>query len=263
MVLNKCLEQQYGSVLPSDRVQVNDTLFELYTINSTPLANQTVPFFVSIGSNTYPMEIVATKLDGDAGPYEKRPEKNQKMTVMFLSDGLGDGSANTGFFFMAKQGTLGKLTANFDGITPNQFIDINVSNCNETDVWVNNIDPATGEVIVGNTITGTRDGEWERVDIANSQNVLFNTNPYTNKFEVQTLDDDKFRVIFGDGNFAKIPSGKFDIWYRVSANEDLIIPTTAIQNVGVSIPYLNANGKEETLTLAVSLTSTIQNANLS
>ncbi len=260
LVLNKCLEQQYGSVLPSDRVQINDTLFELYTLNSAPLANEIIPFFISVSNKTYPMEIVPVKLDKNTGPYERRPEKNQKMTVMYLSDGLGDASANTGFFFMIKQGTLGKVTATFDGITPNQFIDINVQNCNETDVWVNNIDPVTGDIIAGNTITGIRDGEWERVDIAHSQNVLFNTSPYVNKFEVQTLDNDKFRVIFGDGNFARIPSGKFDIWYRVSANEDLIIPTTSIQNVGISIPYLNSNGKEESLTVSVSLTSTIQNA---
>lgn len=260
LVLNKSLEQPFGSVLPSDRVQVNDILFELYTMKNTEISNQAIPFFVSISGGTYQMEIVPVKLDSVSGPYERRPEKNQKMTVMYLSDGLGDGSTNTGFFCMTKQGSLAKTTVNFDGITPNQFFDVNVKNCNETDIWVNNIDPVTGEVIVGNTITNSRDGEWERVDIANSQNVLFNTNPYTNKFEIETLADDKFRVIFGDGNFAKIPSGKFDIWYRVSANADLIIPTTAIQNVGLSIIYYNQNSKEDTLTFTVSLTNPIQNA---
>ena len=48
LVLNKSLEQPFGSVLPSDRVQVNDVLFELYTLKNTPLANQTLPFFVSV-----------------------------------------------------------------------------------------------------------------------------------------------------------------------------------------------------------------------
>lgn len=260
LVMNKSLEQNFGSVLPSDRVQVNDILFELYTFKNTPLATETIRFFVKVADETLPMEIVPVKLDKDRGPYEKRPEKNQKMTVMYLSDGLGDSSSHTGFFYLVKQGTLGKITNTFDGITPNQFIDVNVENCNETDVWLNNIDAETGLVIIGNTITGTRDGEWERVDIANAQNVLFNTNPYTNKFEIETLDKDKFRVIFGDGNFAKIPSGRFDIWYRVSANKDFIIPTTAIQNIAVPLTYLNANGKEETITASISLTTPIQNA---
>ncbi len=260
LILNRSMEQPFGSVLPSDRVQINDILFELYTLKNTPLSNQTLPFFVSVSGGTYQMEVVPVKLDNLFGPYERRPEKNRKLNLMYLSDGLGDGSTNTGFFYMVKQGSLGKTTVNFDGITPNQYYDINVKDCNETDVWVNNIDPMTGEIIVGNTITNTRDGEWERVDIANSQNVLFNTNPYTNKFEVETLSDDKFRIIFGDGNFAKIPSGKFDIWYRVSANDDLIIPTTSIQKVGLSIVYHNRNNKEDTLTTSVSLTNPIQNS---
>jgi hypothetical protein len=260
LVMNRALEQEFGSVLASDRVQIDDVLFELYTLKNTELATETIRFFVNISSESIPMEIVAAKLDSASGPYEKRPEQNQKMTILYSSDGLGDASQNTGFFYLAKQGTLGKVTTTLDGVTPNQFIDVNVMNCNETDVWVNNIDPETNDLIVGNTITGTRDGEWERVDIANAQNVLFNTSPYTNKFELETLDNDKFRVIFGDGNFARIPSGKFDIWYRVSANKDLVIPTTAIQSVSIPVPYLNANGKSELLTTAVSLTLPIQNA---
>lgn len=259
LVLNKSLEQEYGSVLSSDRVQINDILFELYTLNSASLSNQVIPFFVSVSGNSYQMEVIPVNLDKESGPYEKRPEKNQKINLLYLSDGLGDASPNTGFFFMVKQGQLGKITTTFDGITPNQYIDINVDNCNETDVWVNNVDD-NGNVIVGDTITGTRDGEWNKVDIANSQNVLFNTNPYTNKFEVQTLDNDRFRIIFGDGNFARIPSGKFDIWYRVSTNDNVIIPTTAIQNAGISFTYYNSNGKEEVLTTSISLTNTIQNS---
>lgn len=260
LVMNKSLEQKFGTVLESDRIQKDDIIFELYNMNSAPLANEVIPFFISVSGQTYPVEVVPAKLDPNIGPYEKRPEKNQKMTVLYMSDGLGDSSVNTGFFYLIKQGKLSKYTTVFDGITPNQYIDIPVENTNETDVWVNNIDDITGELIVGNNITGTRDGEWQRVDIANSQNVLFNTNPYTNKYEVQTLDSDKFRIIFGDGNFAKIPSGKFDIWYRVSANEDLIIPTSAIQNIGITVPYYNSSSKPETLITTISLTSVIQNS---
>lgn len=259
-VMNRSLEQEIGTVLPSDRVQINDILFELYTMKNTSIPSEVIKFSISSATQYLPMEVVPAKLDKDSGPYEKRPELNQKMSVMYLSDGLGDASQNTGFFYLVKQGSLSKTSYNFDGITANQFVDVNVNDCNETDVWVNNIDPVTGEVIVGNTITGTRDGEWERVDIANAQNVLFNTNPYTNKFEIETLDNDKFRIIFGDGNFARIPSGKFDVWYRTSANTDFVIPTTAIQNLGINISYLNDDNKEETLSTAVSLTSPIQNA---
>lgn len=261
IVLNKCLEQRFGSVLSSDRIQLNNILFELYTMNSAPLSNEVISFLALISGTSYPLEVVPSKLDREVGPVEKRPEKNQRMTVLYLSDGLGDASPNTGFFFSIKQGILGKRTATFDGIRPNQTLDINVDNCNEMDVWVNNVEPDTGNIVVGDNVDGVqREGEWTMVDIASAQSVLFNTNPITNKFEIQTLNNDQFRVIFGDGNFAKIPSGKFDVWYRVSANTDVVIPTTAIQNIGINIPYINSNGKTETFTTGISLTTPIQNA---
>lgn len=260
LVINKCLEQNFGSVLPSDRVQIRDVLFELYTFKNRPLNGEVIKFSINVSGENYDMEVVPVRLDKNIGPYERRPEKNQKMTVMYLSDGLGDASNNTGFFYMVKQGSLSKLSATFDGITPNQYIDVNVNNCNETDIWLNNVDPVTGEIIVGETVNDTRSGEWNKVDIANAQNVLFNTNPFKNKYEVETLTNDQFRIIFGDGKFADIPSGKFDIWYRVSANKEFIIPTTAIQNYGITISYNNANNNEESITTAFSLTSPIQNS---
>lgn len=264
LVMNRVLGQKFGSVLASDRVQVNDILFELYRMNGASSNPEVLSFPVSVSGNSYPMEIVPTVLDAETGPMEKRPETKQQMTVMYLNDGLGDSSENSGFFFYVKQGTLERVRASFDGVTPNQFYDINVENCNQSDVWVNNVDPVTGkildEVING---SGTKSGEWEVVDIANSQNVLFNTTSYKNKYEVQTMDLDKIRIIFGDGNFANIPSGTFDIWYRRSANEDIVIPTSSIQNVPTSISYHNGSGREENITFSVSLISPIQNSAIS
>lgn len=265
LVINRVLEQEFGSVLPSDRVQVNDVLFELYPLKNDPLLpTLTIPFNVTVSGNNYPMEVVTSRLN-EYGPYEKRPEKDQRLNFLYLSDGLGDASENTGFFYLVKQGTLGRHEMVFDGVTPNQTYDVNVVNCNETDVWLNNIDPDTGLIIVGDDVTAdTRLGEWERVDIANSQNVIFNTNPQRNKYEVETIAqgdrEDMFRLIFGDGKFANIPSGTFEVWYRVSANEDLVIPTSAIQNVGTTFTYRDADGKEQTFSSNFSLTNPIQNA---
>jgi hypothetical protein len=265
LVINRVLEQEFGSVLPSDRVQVNDVLFELYSLKNDPLLpTLTIPFSITVSGNSYPMEVVSSRLN-EYGPYEKRPEKDQRLNYLYLSDGLGDSSENTGFFYLVKQGTLSRQEMVFDGVTPNQTFDVNVVNCNETDVWLNNIDPDTGLIIVGDDVTAdTRLGEWDRVDIANSQNVIFNTNPQRNKYEVETIAqgdrEDMFRLIFGDGKFANVPSGTFEVWYRISANEDLIIPTNAIQSVGTTFTYRDADGKEQTFSSNFSLTNPIQNA---
>lgn len=259
-IMNSSLEQSFGSVLQSDRVQVQDILFELYSLNNEPLSNNVIPFSVSVSTDVYPFELVSSQL-GENGPYEKRPEKNQKFSLLYLSDGLGDTSDHTGFFMYTKQGTIQREVFNFDGITPNQTIDLKFDNCNNIDVWLNNIDPITEEIIVGTELNSTaRVGEWEEVDLANSQNIVFNTNPNRNKYEVETLARDRFRIIFGDGKFAAIPNGTFEAWFRRSANSEYVIPVSAVQNVSASFTYRDKLNKRQTLTVLFSLVDNIQNA---
>lgn len=207
------------------------------------------------------MELVSADLD-ENGPLEKRPRLNQIINVLFLNDGLGDASDNTGFFFFTKQGTLQRTVATFDGVTPNQTFDVAINNTNQTDVWVNNIDPTTGTIVSTGTSPGstTLAGEWQPVAVASGQNILFNTDPNPNKYEIETLDNDQFRLLFGDGNFAAIPSGTFEIWSRASANLDLVIPTSSIQNLSASLFYLDSQSAQQTFTFTFSLTDVIQNA---
>lgn len=259
IVLNRVMEQPFGSVLPSDRVQVQDVLLELYGLDNNPLNNNVLTYNINVSGQTYPMELVSAAID-ENGPYEKRPEKNLMMNILYLSDGLGDASDNTGFFFFTKQGQIQRTQTVFDGVTPNQTYDVLIQNQNDIDVWVNNIDPVTGQIVVGDGSTTQRAGEWEQVDVANAQNIIFNTNPNRNKYEVETLVNDQIRLIFGDGNFAAIPSGTFEIWTRTSANDSIVIPANAIQNIQNSISYADNNGKKQVLTFNFSLVDSIQNA---
>lgn len=260
LVLNRVMEQDFGSVAPSDRVQVQDVLFETYTLRNTALDKNVVKYNVSSSGESLPMEIVSVELTPN-GPMEKRPEKNQKLTVMYLNDGLGDTSESTGFFLFTKQGEMQRIIADFDGVTPNQTLDVLVPNSNETDIWLNNINPDTGVIIADDlSQPKTRVGAWERVDVTNAQNVIFNTNPNRNKYEIESLDYDRFRIIFGDGKFANIPSGRFEVWFRTSANRDVVIPTTAIQNVNGSLNYKDIDSKEQSFSFSFSLLDPIQNA---
>lgn len=260
LIANRVLNQEFGTVLPSDRIQVEDVLFELYSFNNNPLEYNVLKYDVNVSGQSYPMEITSCQLN-QFGPYEKRPEKNMALNVLYLTDGLGDSSENTGFFLFTKQGNMQRLIKDFDGIIPNQVFNIESQNCNETDVWVNNIDPITEQIITDDNVTANyRKGEWERVDLSNSQNVIFNTNPNRNKYEVETLDNDKFRLIFGDGNFSNIPSGRFEVWYRVSANTDVVIPTNTLQNVGANFNYYDLQNKEQNFSFSFSLVDPIQNA---
>lgn len=261
LVMDKVLKQSFGSVLPSDRVQVQDVLFELYALNNVPLARNVIPFTVSVSGETFPMELVASSLNTD-GPYEKRPEVNAPMTVLYGSDGLGDGSSGTGFFLFCKQGTLQQISHVFDGITPNQTFDIGLNNINETDVWVNNVNSDTLQIVTGDEayIRNDRAGEWVAVDLAHAQNIIYNTNVIRNKYEIETLENDDVRVIFGDGEFASIPSGLFHFWVRTSANADLVIPQSAINNIETNFTYVDISGITRTFAFTFASTNTFQNA---
>lgn len=259
LVLNRVLRQEFGSVSPTERVQVNDVIFELYQVDNNPIPNGVFAYSANVSGESFPMELVPAALD-ENGPLERRPDNTSSFNILYGSDGLGDGSDTTGFFFFTKQGSLTKLTATYDGVTPNQTFDINVNNINDTDVWLNNIDPDTGETVDDGTVAGAVSGEWVEVDLANAQNIIFNTNTRREKYEIETLDNDQIRLVFGDGEFADIPSGTFDQWYRTSANQELVIPQNTVVNKTSSFTYVDVNGNIQTLTFTFSLINSLQNA---
>ena len=264
LVMEAVMEQNFGTVLPSDRVQVQDVLFELYTLINNPINGETINYSITVSNVNHNMELVSSELT-EFGPNEKRPERQQKLNILYASDGLGDSSNNTGFFFLTKQGTLRRQTFEFDGILPNQEKILDATSINETDVWVNNIDSESNEVISGGErYNEPRKGEWEQVDISNSQNILFNTSENRNKYEIETLANDGVRLLFGDGNFANIPSGKFDVWHRVtefdSDDSALSIPRNAIQNKAGTFTYNGKEGRIESFSFTFSLFAPIQNA---
>jgi len=258
LVMNRVLEQDFGTVSPDERVQVDDVLFELYSWDNNPINKGVFPYSATVSGESVALELVPVSLDSN-GPYEKRPETNAAFTLLYGSDGLGDASDTTGFFCFTKQGTLQKTTTQFDGVTPNQTNDILVDNINETDIWINNINPETQQIIDDGTVVGARSGEWQEVDLAHAQNIIFNTNPNRNKFEVETLDSDNVRLVFGDGEFADIPSGTFDMWYRTSVNRDLFVPQNAVVGQTTSFAYQGSDGNTQTLTFTFSLISSLQN----
>lgn len=274
LVMNRVLQQEFGSVSPSDRLQQDDVLFELYSLNNNPITTSSAGVFsynVQVSGQSLPMELVPVELT-EAGPQERRPEVNSKFSLLYASDGLGDGSDTTGFLMFTKQGTLQRQQRTFDGITPNQTIDVNVDNINDTDVYLNNVDPDTRAIITDDPFAealphlvdnDVRYGEWQEVDLANSQNILFNTNRNRRKYEIETLDNDQIRLIFGDGEFSEIPSGSFDLWYRTSANQNISIPRNAVSEVSSSFTYNDAAGNIQTIRFTFSLVNSLQNASAS
>jgi hypothetical protein len=259
LVMDRCLKQPFGSVAPDDRIQSDDVLFELYQWENFDIANNVFKYSTSVSGESLPMEIVPVALN-EFGPLESRPEIGSQFSILYGSDGLGDGSDTTGFFMFTKQGTLQKERIDFDGITPNQTYDLHASDINDSDIWVNNIDLVTEKTIDDGTAENIKSGEFQEVDLAHAQNIIFNTNLNRNKFEIETLEDDRVRVIFGDGEFANIPNGTFDIWFRTSVNKNIVIPKNAVINKSASFAYPGADGGTQTFAFSFSLINSLQNA---
>lgn len=271
LVMNRVLDQEFGSVIATDRFQIQDVLFEIYPTVTTV---GVMPYTATVYGQSVNMELVpVTKYVGDAfvgsavGITERRPQTNAQFTMLYGSDGLGDASETTGFFCYTKQGSLQRFQYTFDGITPNMTYDVPVSNVNDTDVWVNNVDSTTGDIIVKTTNLPYRKetlegkyGEWVEVDVAHAQNVIFNTNPKRNKYEVETTGNNQVRLLFGDGEFADIPFGTFDIWVRSSENSDLVVPQSSIVDVPISFSYLDTYNQTQTFSFTVTLINSLQNA---
>lgn len=267
LVMNRVLEQEFGSVGPTDRFQLQDVLFELYAVDLIPLTTGVFQYSALADGQTVPMELVPVAYDEANGIIERRPTNNANFTLLYGQDGLGDSSDTTGFFCFTKQGTLQRYRSTFDGVTPNQTYDINTDNVNDIDVWVNNVNSTTGETIsvpsnlpYKKEVLAGKSGEWVQVDLAHAQNVIFNTNPKRNKYELETLTNNRLRVIFGDGEFADIPSGTFDFWVRVSLDNDIVIPQSAVVNKQSSFAYVDTFGRTQTFTFQYSLIGSLQNA---
>ena len=267
LLINKVLTESFGSVDINSRFQFQDVLFEQYDVSMTD--ENPIVFGYDAESNIgkVPMEIVPLTYDTDKGIIERRPQNKTQFSLMYGNDGLGDYSANTGFFCLTKQGILQKVSRIFDGSTPNQSYVVNVPNINNTDIWVNQVDPTTGQTLdipsiasVRKRITrNSKHGEWVSVDNTFAQNVAHNLQPLRTKYEIETLRDNSVRLIFGDGEFADIPSGSFDIWVRSSVNEDIVIQRNSVVDKTISFSYTDVYGRLQTFTITFSLSSTLAN----
>jgi hypothetical protein len=247
LVMNKSLTSKYGQ--PQKAFQIGDVLMQMYTFNNgTDAFRNGVYQFSSTGAgDTYPMEIVPVDID-ENGPFERNPDLNSQMSIIYASDGRGDSSDYTGFLMFVKQGTLIRTDYAIEEPVKNRILELDVSNVNDTDVWVYRI---IEDAIAEN---------WKRVETLNEQNLVFNDDNSTRKkFEIETLENDRVALLFGDGDFSDAPVGDFQIWTRVSVNSTINIAKNQVANQRMVFNYSNAVNLLNTFTLTFSLTSSLQN----
>lgn len=248
LVMNRILNSRFGS--PQKTFQIGDVVMDLYSLknetSSFPLG--VFPFSVNTGVDSFNMEVVPTDIDAN-GPFEREPDPQATLSIIYANDGVGDGSDYTGFLAYVKQGTLQRADLLIDQLLPDRRIDFAPTQINDTDVWVQQIDT--------NSNISQR---WTQVDTIAEENLVFNSNRTTRqKYEVDTLEQDRIRVIFGDGDFSDVPIGTYRFWMRSSIGRSITVQKNKIVNQPMSFTYVGSTGNRETCTTTFSLTTTLQN----
>lgn len=248
LVMNRVMTSRFGR--PSKSFQINDVQMQLYTFNNLPTAFRNGVFAFSASGVGDPVQMEAVPADIDEnGPYERAPDINAQFNIIYASDGKGDGSDYTGFLMFVKQGTLLRTDYSVAEPTANRRIELETININDTDVWVYRVDD-----------TGTITEDWKRVETLYEQNLQFNDALSTRKkFEVETLENDRIALLFGDGNLSDAPVGDFQLWTRVSVNEDISIPKNKIVDQQMKFGYTDSVNNTQSFILSFSLTAAIQN----
>lgn len=240
---------QFGK--PTASTTVNSQKNDLYSLNNLKSIQVAYPFNTNVNGTTYSFEIVPAQFNTAGFIEEVNPNPLNSFNVIYKNDGKGYGSANTGFFMYMKEGSLRYEDYNFDQPIEDRTVDIDASNINNTDVWVQEISNA-----------GLVQSNWKKTPALSGQNIIYNSLALSerNIFEVKTRLNDQITIQFSDGNFGNTPVGLYRIWYRTSELRGEEVPASDIQNKGISLGYVNNKDQEFDLSMTFSLNYTITNS---
>lgn len=248
-IVNATMVNNQSVGKPANTQYINSIRTDEYSLNIT---NNVVPVFrysSTVDGNDVSFEVVSATTSGRNFVYEAAPDVNKVFNFLYMNDGLGNGSTNTGYFLYFKQGELKSLDFNITEVIPNKLVNIDVANINNSDIWLYSLDSS------GNTET-----LWRQVPAVSGVNVIYNNIEDRNLFQVNSRSNDQISLVFGDGVFTTIPQGNFRLYYRVANGLTYRISPDEMQAVQVSIDYISRFGRIETATFTASLRYTVANA---
>jgi hypothetical protein len=248
-ILNASLTnaQKFGNPGNDQVIMGVDT--QEYTINLVPGYLPVIPYTATVDTVNMPFEVVNSTSIGENFVYEPPPLPNGQFNILFRNDQQGYLSANTGFFFLFKQGVLQNQDFNLPERITNRAVAINIEGINNTDVWLYQLDNL-----------GNISNYWERVQSVYAAAVEQLAPGTRNIYSVSSRTNDQITLNFGDGIFSTIPVGTFRTYVRASNGLQYIINPVEMQSVSVPISYVSRTGQIETLTFTCGITQPVTNA---
>jgi hypothetical protein len=248
-ILNAALPVNNTFGRPISSAFIGDVSTEQYRFNG---ANVDIPVFGfdrSVEGVGTKFEIVSTSIF-NGNIVEEPPVVGNSPSFIYRNNNQGAGSANSGFFMHFRQGRLENGAFTIDNPIPNQIVNIDGVNINNSDVWLYSIDSSGFETAI-----------WSKLESVEGNNIIYNSLFENNRnvYAVTTRIDDRISLVFSDGVFGNLPSGGFRVYYRTSDNRNMVISPGDITNVLIDIPYISRSNTEEILTIGLSLKETVAN----
>lgn len=251
VILNTAMADntEFGRSQGSDTIQGIPT--EQYRFRTTSTDVPIYTFSKTVASRGMTFEIVSTAFKGAESIYEEPPVPGNQLGFVYRNDGAGPGSANTGFYFMFKQGSLELADFAIDVPTTNEKIAVDSQNINNDDVWLFKL-----------AASGAQQGQWTQVSNLIGNNIAYNsiTNNIRDIYSISTKEDDRIDLIFADGVYGNLPQGAFRVYYRISNGLSYVIAPSELRGINISVPYRNKNGAEHTLTIGLQLQSAVSSS---
>jgi len=236
---------------PRESAQIGGITTEVYTLSSNQLDIPVFTFNRSVGGTNRTFEIVPSTVENSETIYESSPVPGTGLTYTYRADGSGDSSNNTGFFFLFKQGVMQQQNFRVDTAITNYIKSLNVTNINDSDVWLYRLDQF-----------GQLSEEWTKIPSLSGNNAIYNSlaKSERNTYNIVTRAEDTIDLVFGDGNFSNLPLGSFRTYHRISDNAKYAIQPSDMQGLNLVVPYTDLNGAQQTLTITMSLKASVYNA---
>jgi hypothetical protein len=199
-------------------------------------------------------ELVSSSIQGKESVYEESPVPGNQLGFIYKNDGRGGTSANTGFFFMFKQGTLELADFSVDIPTTNETVAVDSDNINNDDVWLFQLDA-----------NGIQLEEWTKVPSLVGNNIAYNSVNFDqrNFYNIITKENDRIDLAFADGVYGNLPQGPFRVYYRISNGLEYQISPSDLRGISIGIPYINKQGISHTLTITLGLKYTVSSSSAS
>ena len=247
-VINAALVDSQKIGRPGNRQNILGVDTSEYAINLVPGFLPVIPYTATVNGVNMPFEAMTATSVGRDYVYEPSPIPNTTFNLLYRNDKLGYQSANNGFFFLFKQGTLQNQDFNLAERIANRSVNINIEGVNNEDRWLFQLDN------VGNI-----NREWVYTDNIYSAagEQLTTLRPI---YSTTSRTNDQITMVFGDGVFSEIPVGTFRAYVRSSNGLQYIINPEEMQNVVLPISYTDRNGNLQTITFTCGITQPVSNA---